>query len=539
MSNAPALGIITARNGHPTLPKTVVQRGPSAAAASTRVAGPRSTISASHGSTGTAAAAAAATGGTGSRRHAPAVVATAGALRPLPPRRSTATTSLPCSTSATPPLHSRRPPAPPPSLFLKLARRSRTGARSFGPGRLHTRIPPSLALPMESLFQGIPGAQSCVFLGWARSGGYLLSYSFDGALRFELQAWQFAPHRPLRLHVVSPLFPAADWSASSSMGGLVDGTQVRVAIWEPVDSGCMVVTGFLHERSASRVPMPYYVTVLPGLGPAPTTPGYGDACVMEGVVAPPQIEGAAGRRRGGGDDVGDDPFGGGGGDGGFDGIEEDEEGGAGDLAVESVALDVAAVRRQQQLYDMDGGEDADDGDATAPSTSTAAAKSDSVPDLPELDWAGVEKGTSTNVAQSAASTQLRNSASTHVAPPLQHHRLSATTAGSAISSVAAPLRRQPESAGPPPQRPATLGSTMGSTSLRSSTYVEPAAQPRRSARVPVDQGLCAVNALHFSYTVQVRGEGVPEFRSCLLCVTLLLCFNWCCNRGWDNGGVAD
>ena len=154
--------------------------------------------------------------------------------------------------------------------------RERAGAASSRQ-RFHSRV--ALAIPMESLFRST-GAQGCIFLGWSRCGTYLLSYSFDSGLRFELQAWRFASNRQPRLHIVTPLFPNADWGAASTMGGLVEGTSIRVCIWEPPGSGCLVVTGFLHERSAFRVPMPYHVSIIPGLGPRPETTAYFDACVL-------------------------------------------------------------------------------------------------------------------------------------------------------------------------------------------------------------------------------------------------------------------
>lgn len=129
--------------------------------------------------------------------------------------------------------------------------------------RLYVSVPPRLQFSMSALLERTPRADSVVFLGFTRSGSHVLSYSFDAQLRFELQIWSFTigGRAPLRLHASVPLFADANFAAVSEMGLLVDGTHVRVQVWQPPDDGCLVVFGFLHERL--RLPQPYHVTILP------------------------------------------------------------------------------------------------------------------------------------------------------------------------------------------------------------------------------------------------------------------------------------
>lgn len=207
-----------------------------------------------------------------------------------------------------------------------------------GAQRLFRRAPARLTVPMPSLGAQAPLLRQCVVLGFSRCGGFLYSYLFDSALRFELQAWAFAPqHGPtpaaaidaagrglrhavglragvppahLRLHAAVPLFPSADWASVSAMGSLVEGESVRVTLWEPRDSGCIVVTGFLHEKAvggarggglgplpASRVPLPCHVTIVPSPCRTPGARSFSDlplhpSAVATAVPAPAQAASA-------------------------------------------------------------------------------------------------------------------------------------------------------------------------------------------------------------------------------------------------------
>lgn len=218
--------------------------------------------------------------------------------------------------------------APPGSGRATASRPHGALAAALGAARLYRRAPPRLTVPMPSLLAQAPLLGQCVVLGFSRCGGYLYSYSFDAGLRFQLEVWALAPpgtggfvgrrHTDLpagsgggariRLHAAVPLFPSADWAAASAMGALLDGEAVRVTLWEPPDSGCIVALGFLHEKAPppppssggmrpaarasagapSRVPLPCHVTIVPSPSRVPGAPMFHDAPTL---LAPPEAGG--------------------------------------------------------------------------------------------------------------------------------------------------------------------------------------------------------------------------------------------------------
>lgn len=110
-----------------------------------------------------------------------------------------------------------------------------------------------------------------MLLTYSRCGRFLLSYTFTDSLRelaFDLQIWRVAasltagattttdpadghlrqhvPHA-VALFATAPLFVRADFFEESTMGCLLDGSAIHVSLWEPPDSGCLVVFGSLDR----------------------------------------------------------------------------------------------------------------------------------------------------------------------------------------------------------------------------------------------------------------------------------------------------
>jgi hypothetical protein len=174
-------------------------------------------------------------------------------------------------------------------LLTLLRRRETRGPAAFsGRGaRIYSAVPAHLQMPVAALARAEPAIVRSVMLGYSRCGHFLISYAYDEALRFELLLWRVAlgpavggawragssaaaapaatspPRAALSLHASAPLFSPVDWAGEGALGAMLDGSAVRVRVWEPPDGGVLVALASLADGFGSDAKRRAHVTVVP------------------------------------------------------------------------------------------------------------------------------------------------------------------------------------------------------------------------------------------------------------------------------------
>jgi hypothetical protein len=165
--------------------------------------------------------------------------------------------------------------------------------------RVFTSALDSWTMNLSSLLAECPLLSSVVLLGFLRHGDVCVGYAFEPSdltftlLFFKVQAKPLAKGPGPRITLVpfakAALFQGAneEWckAAGVTAASLLDGTHVRITIWEAPSDGTLVVTGWMppHKPAGSvrqsRLPQPYFVTFVPDISAAIVTAWHGFACM--------------------------------------------------------------------------------------------------------------------------------------------------------------------------------------------------------------------------------------------------------------------